>query len=275
MPLKPRFVIVALLIFVITVLPAAAQQPALGDVLPALPKADLAALVSKGELLLFHPDGVAPGLLPDTKLTATVEKRIVSGKLNIGIEGLFFTASKDLPDDYSKMPESERDLVMYNILRSVSTLQGLEYYSASREEMRLLFEESWVISDGKSATPVPDPMVKQIPAEDKIFIHQKDMSFGSNESEMTFRTAAGVFAADIVNLTPVRYKGMIKIVNPGDMQIHLMVIPVREGLLVYGTMSARTRDAKSFIDRARDSFTNRVVALTSWYETRITEEFNP
>lgn len=275
MPVKSRIFIAALLIFVIAVLPAAAQQPALGEVLPALPKADLASLVSKGELLLFHPEGVTPGLLPVTKLTATVEKRIVSGKLNIGIEGLFFTAVEDLPADYLGMPESERNLVMYNILRSVNTLQGLEYYSASREEMRLLFEESWVISDGKSVTPLPDPLVKQIPVEDKIFIHQKDMSFGSNESEMTFRTAAGVFTADIVNLTPVRYKGMIKIVNPGDMQIHLMVIPVREGLLVYGTMSARTRDVKSFIDRARDSFTNRVIALTSWYETRITEEFNP
>ena len=58
------------------------------------------------------------------------------------------------------------------------------------------------------------------------------------------------------------------------MQIHLIVVPVEEGLLMYGTISAKTLNVKAFLDRARDSFTNRVIALTGWYRARLDEEFS-
>jgi hypothetical protein len=243
------------------------------DALPSLSDSDRTALISEGELLRFHPDGVSPGLLPNTELTADVVRRIVAGDLNIGIEGLFFTPKDRLPSAYSSMDSDERKLALYNILLSVSTLEGLEYYSASRGEMRLLFEESWVIANPDDKEPLPDKLAISVPAQESIFIHQKDKSFGSNESVMTFRAASDVFAADIINLTPMRYKGIIKVVDPENMQVHLIVVPVEEGLLLYGTMSAKTRNVKAFLDRARNSFTNRVVALTGWYKDRLVDEF--
>ena len=245
----------------------------LDDALPSMSASDRASLINEGELLRFHPDGVSPGLLPNTELTADVVRRIVAGDLNIGIEGLFFTPTDNLPSSYSTMDSAERKLVLYNILQSVSTLEGLEYYSASRGEMRLLFEESWVIADPDDKEPLPDRLAVSVPARESIFIHQKDKSFGSNESVMTFRAASDVFATDIINLTPMRYKGIIKVVDPENMQVHLIVVPVDEGLLLYGTMSAQTRNVKAFLDRARNSFTNRVVALTGWYKDRLLDEF--
>ena len=171
------------------------------------------------------------------------------------------------------MEPDERSLILYNILRSVSTLEGLEYFSASRGEMRLLFEESWAVAGLDSDDPLPDPLVAAIPEEDSFLVHQKDKSFGKNLQEMTFRTRPDVFAVSIINQTPMRYMGLFKVVDPGNMQSHLIVVPVREGLLIYGTMSGRTREVKAFMDRARNSFTNRVIALTGWYRQRLTEEF--
>ncbi|MCK5736745.1 MAG: hypothetical protein KAH21_09715, partial [Spirochaetaceae bacterium] len=121
---------------------------------------------------------------------------------------------------------------------------------------------------------LPDPLVSSIPSEDTIMVHQKDKSFSNNESSMTFHAGSNAFATEIINLTPMRYKGFIRIADPGDMQIHLIVVPVEEGLLMYGTMSAKTLNVKAFLDRARDSFTNRVIALTGWYRTRLNEEFS-
>ncbi|MDF1567862.1 MAG: DUF6675 family protein [Spirochaetaceae bacterium] len=261
--------ILALSLF--TLPPAGALS--LDDALPSMSASDRASLINEGELLRFHPDGVSPGLLPNTELTADVVRRIVAGDLNIGIEGLFFTPIDSLPSSYSTMDSDERKLALYNILLSVSTLEGLEYYSASRGEMRLLFEESWVIADPDNKEPLPDRLAVSVPAQESIFIHQKDKSFGSNESVMTFRAASDVFATDIINLTPMRYKGIIKVVDPENMQVHLIVVPVDEGLLLYGTMSAQTRNVKAFLDRARNSFTNRVVALTGWYKDRLLDEF--
>ena len=249
--------------------------PSVNSVLPSLNPADRAALLNEGELLRFHGNGVSPGLLPETSLTAGIARQMITGGMNIGIEGLFFTPVSELPGGYRELTPEERRLTLYNILRSVSTLQGLEYYSASRGEMRLLFEESWAIADiRKPKEALPDPLVSTIPGEDTILIHQKDKSFSNNESSMTFRAGANAFATDIVNLTPMRYKGFIRIADPGNMQIHLIVVPVEEGLLMYGTMSAKTLNVKAFLDRAQNSFTNRVIALTGWYRTRLDEEFS-
>ena len=270
---------IAFLVFIVVTTPGFSQNaetlPVLNDVLPSLSSADLSALMNDGELLRFQGDGVSPGLLPDTNLTAGIARQMIAGDLNIGIEGLFFTPFDELPKNYQEMTPEERRITLYNILRSVSTLQGLEYYSASREEMRLLFEESWAIADlKKPKEALPDPLVSSIPGEDTIIIHQKDKSFSNNESSMTFRAGINAFAADIINLTPMRYKGFIKIAKPGNMQIHLIVVPVEEGLLMYGTMSAKTLNVKAFLERAQDSFTNRVIALTGWYRTRLNEEFS-
>ena len=267
----------ALFLSILTTLPAQSSGtlPVVNDILPSLSSADRNKLLSDGELLLFHGDGVSPNLLPETSLTAGIARQMINGEMNIGIEGLFFTPLSELPENYQHMSPEERRLTLYNILRSVSTLQGLEYYSASRGEMRLLFEESWAIADVKNPKEaLPDPLVSSIPAEDSILIHQKDKSFNNNESSMTFQAGTNAFAADIVNLTPMRYKGFIKIANPGNVQIHLIVVPVKEGLLMYGTMSAKTLNVKAFLDRARNSFTNRVIALTGWYKTRLDEEFS-
>ncbi|OQX29034.1 MAG: hypothetical protein B0D92_05840 [Spirochaeta sp. LUC14_002_19_P3] len=246
----------------------------LANVLPALSNADKEKLVRDGELLRFHGEGISPNLLPDTPLSAAAVRELLSGEMTIGIEGLFFTPVEKLPPSYKDMDTDERTLKLYNILRSVSSLTGLEYYSASRGKMRLLFEESWVIDNpDKPSQPLPDPLLDTVPASSSIFIHQKDKSFGTNQSKITFSHNSGIFSALIVNLSPMRYMGIFKVVNPGGMQTHLIIVPVQEGLLVYGTIAAKTLNVKMFLNKAENSFTNRVIALTGWYKTRLLEEF--
>ncbi len=245
------------------------------DVLPSLADADIRTLLEKEQLLRFHGEGVSPNLLPDTQISANIARQLSGGDLNLGIEGLFYIKSDAMPSGYTSLPREERTLRLYNILRSVSTLTGLEYYSASRKKMRLLFEESWVIPRLTSPrTSLPDPLVRTVPAQESIFIHQKDRSFATHESIITYLAHEGVLSAAIINQTPLRYKGLIRVVNPGNMQTHLIVIPVEEGLLMYGTISAKTKDVKLFLSRAEASFTNRVIALTGWYRTRLQEEFS-
>lgn len=246
--------------------------PKLEDILPS--PSLLEELLREGELLHFHSENISPYLIPETSLTGTIVRQIVRADFNLGIEGIFFTPNKQLPPSYSLELSEERTVVLYNILRSVSTLTGLEYYSASRKTMRLLFEESWVIPNPKQyLEALPDPLVTDIPPEDSFFIHQKDKSFSRNQSKITFLARHDAFATSIINISPLRYKGFLKVVNPGNMQTHLIVVPVQEGLLVYGAMVAKTLRIKSFLNRAEASFTNRVIALAQWYRERLGEEF--
>jgi len=249
-------------------------QATLDEALIFLSPDERRSLIEIGELLQFHPSQMDTQLLPDTPLSASIGKQMGEADLNIGIEMLRFMCNSWFPSAYRNAPINERQLTLYNILRSISTLQGLTYYSASRDEFRTLFEESWAIASlRKSREALPDPIVDDIIPLDTILIHQKDKSFGNNQSKVTYRVVGRDMSIAIENLTPMRYKGLVRVVNPGNMQIRIIVIPVQEGLLVYGAMAAETLNVKSFLKRAQSSFTNRIIAITQWYLSRINEEF--
>jgi len=225
-------------------------------------------LLSRGELTEFHFDNFVPYLLPPLKMEKELRSMVSEEELNMGIEGLFLYRDFDA-DAFRKNPDGTL-LELYNALRSVSTLEGTEYYSASREEMRTLFEESWRIPDLESSRKkLEDSHVTAIPVRDQFFIHQKDKSFGKHESEMTFEYTAPVIWSVIINQTPMFYKGILKAISPQQLQIHLVVIPTDKGLLFYGISAADTINVKAFREKANNSFYNRVKALYAWYITRI------
>ncbi|PIE04324.1 MAG: hypothetical protein CSA76_04820 [Spirochaetales bacterium] len=271
-----RTVTALLLCLPLAVLPAESssdQLPKLSSVLPPLTTENRQLLESGQPVLRFHPEEVSPVFLPFVNLSQESARIMKNGNLNIGIEGLFFTPSDQLPAGFASMPEQQRRLVLYNILCSMSTLEGLEYFSSSRGEMRLLFEESWIVSDPKSHKPLPDPVYTVLPEKEKVYVHQTDKTFGTNIQEVTHTAADNALSTVIVNCGPLKYKGFIKVVDPGNMQIHLIVVPVQEGVLFYGAMSARIHNLKAFQERARNSFTTRVMALSGWYKNRLAEEF--
>ncbi len=231
--------------------------------------ADQAAeLQSKGEVTAFHFGEFDTELLPPIPQSSRIEDYISSQQMNMGIEGLFLFKDFSM-DDYRKDPEGY-SLMLYNTLRSVSTLEGTQYYSASREEMRDLFVESWVIPDADSPKDkLPDPLVTSIPARDSFFIHQKDKSFGKNESIMEFYYESPVIAAVITNKSAMYYNSLIRVIGPDKMQIHLVIIPTDKGLLFYGVTAADSLNINAFRKKANNSFYNRVKALFHWYTEEI------
>ena len=258
---------------------AESDPPLMQQILSGVPEADREVLVNDGELIRFQHGGFSATLMPNIGLGRLVAASLQNQKFSLGLEGLFFMPVSDLPNTWTSVPERERTLILYNILRSVSTLTGLEYYSASRKKMRLLFEESWVIANPKiPGEPLADPVLEALPEgpvfiNDTMFIHQKDKSFASNESRMLSRARKDALSTTIINLTPLRYWGVFRIVQPEAMQTHLLAVPLQEGLLVYGVIAAETVDSKMFMAKAEASFTNRVKALAGWYMDRLREEF--
>jgi hypothetical protein len=235
--------------------------PALREVLPFLPTSDLVKLENGEELTRFAMGSFKPELPPATRLGRETAAMAVKGGLTVGTEALFlFTGYRGKPEDLL--------LECYNILSSVSTLKGIEYWSASRKRMRILFEEAWVTDGPKSKKKLPDPLVDEIPATRSLFIHQKDSTFGSAECRMDFRFEDNEISAVIINLTPMYY-GIIKAMDPEAMQMHILIVPVEEGILFYGISAGKTLNMKIFEEKAQKSFYNRIRALYGWFTGRI------
>jgi hypothetical protein len=79
----------------------------------------------------------------------------------------------------SPWTDDER-LRLYNGALALSSLSGIQYYSASRKTMRTFYEYSRVIDGPDTKQVLPDPVFSAIPREQYIYARQKDLTFGDN-----------------------------------------------------------------------------------------------
>ena len=212
----------------------------------------------------FYTSEEKAQLTPASALSSTVVEKANAVDYTVGIESLYFIPKEKLTDELLDLSREEFLLNIYNTMRSISSLEGIEYYSASRERMRTLFSETWVIRGPDDKTRLPDPIVNSIPKEDSVYIHQKDLTFGKNISEVVYRHEGNALSMSITNETTMRYM-IFPLVKKGNMSMQMLILPVREGIVFYGLSSIDVLDLKIFYDKMRDSFTNRLIALKDWF----------
>ncbi|MDA3949720.1 MAG: hypothetical protein PF508_10905 [Spirochaeta sp.] len=208
----------------------------------------------------FYTDTVETSLAEPGPVTEFIRTELRELDPKVGIEISIPIAVTDEVFTESGM------LQLYNILRRVSTMEGLEYYSASRDEMRTFYHESYAIDDPDSQRRIPDPTVSSIPSRDTIHVFQQDGSFGKNVQRIEYRADGPEILLSMVNTTTMVYK-IVPLVTPGNLRTFLVVRPVPEDGVVtfYGNLGVRVPGLFGMKDRARDSFYNRIVALHDWF----------
>jgi hypothetical protein len=216
----------------------------------------------------FFTDEEYLSYIPDCDLSDTVFEAVRESDYKIGVETLYLIPRARIAADLRESSRQEYLLALYNTLRSISTLQGIDYYSASRDRMRLLFDESWAISGPEERTRIEDPLVEEIPAEDTIYIHQRDLTFGTNRYRVEYLREEDAFSMNIVNITTMTYK-IFPLVGKENMSMRLLVIPVREGLVFYGLNTVNMLDLAIFHKKMEASFTNRMIALFNWFSRKV------
>jgi len=148
-------------------------------------------------------------------------------------------------------------------------LQGLEYWSASRGRMRLLYEYSSLIAGLDDPTPVRDTRLPALPANaETLFARQKDLSFGDNIYRVSLSTGPGYTAQHSTNLTGMRY-GIVPVAAPGVVNVRLLVIDVDEGLIFYTISSAKAAVLPGIRAKLESSFGNRAEAVYSWFSREL------
>jgi hypothetical protein len=167
-------------------------------------------------------------------------------------------------------PESR--LQIYNILRSMSTMKGIQYYSASRERMRTLFAESYVVDGPDAEKRLPDPVTREIPAYSKLYVVQEDLTFGKNIYATEFRYSGDYFLLESTNLTTMHYF-FFPMVKPENSVTLILLIPAGEQLLFYGAIGAHTMRLLGLARSREDSFYNRLKAIYGWFTERTTAAF--
>lgn len=208
----------------------------------------------------FYERSVSMSLAPAHPFAQDIETGLQDLDPRVGIE-----ISLEIPVAARAFTDSGR-VAVFNILRSVSTMEGIEYYSASRGEMRTFYEESYAIESPDNRNRIPDPRVDAIPTESTVWAYQRDGSFGRNVQRLDYRATDGAILVSIENETTMVYT-VVPLVRPGNLRTYLLVVPdpVQQVFRFYGNLGVRVPAVFGMEDRARDSFYNRIVALHDWF----------
>lgn len=223
-----------------------------------LPAADLQTLVAKGELTAPGASAEALPYGPKTPFASEIKAGLTVQGASVAIEGFFLFPR----------PAGDVTLALYNAVSAVGSMEGLEYYSVSAKKMEKLVLASYRVTGVEKPQRLPDPVFTVVPPFQKAVVFQKDNRLGDGYSELTWKTLSGGVVITFRNLQALNY-GILPLVEPGNLQMLFVVVPLADKVAVYGVMEGKT--AQLFgLERSKDeSFRNRMRALASWLGGRI------
>jgi hypothetical protein len=207
---------------------------------------------------------INPHLLPRHEgLAALVAETLGGLGPNVFVETLFLYR-KPFAAEWN---ETEQMSIL-NQLTALSTLAGIQYYSASRKTMRTFYETSHVIDNPADRNPLPDPVFTALPDSLALYARQKDLTFGDNMYRFVYYTNRDSVFFVQENLTAMT-AGIIPAVGKNKFRSLLAVIDTGDSLLMYAAGMAKTASVPGMGDRIGASFTNRAKAILKWFTQRL------
>lgn|SRR5574344_116963 len=221
-------------------------------------------LKQKGRLekSYYNQDNVKLSLTPNTPLA----KKAIQ----------FWPASKDAPVyiaeelfllDKKNLGSGDPSRVSIDnaskIIRSISKMEGMQYYSHKDKKIKTLYDQCYCIKGPKDRTKVPDDIYGN--AEGKImYCMQDDNSFGKTNYRLEYHQTEEETSAGFVCTTPI-YMGIIKAIDTDNLRISLVITDCGDNLVVYMIVKARFPALSMFEDTMNESFGSRLDAIYKWF----------
>jgi len=205
-------------------------------------------------------------LLPNCPEAESLRSGVAADGSSILVETVFALVRKGPVDTQATEEELAR---IYGLMRSFSSLQGIEYYSASRHTMRTFYAESWLVSDADTRTRMPDPPAPRagfLPRTESLLVWQKDLTFAGNIYEYRFSSFPHAVQAVSTNLTRMSY-GIIPLIAPKSLVSRLLILQAADAIVFYVESDAKAPGI--FAARIGESFSNRAGALFEWFSKNL------
>ena len=239
--------------------------------------AELAALVGMGTAAALvrgeHPGGLQsknprPFYAPQNSRVRTMTEELIRTlKPGFFVESLFVYHKPEA----RAWTEAER-AALYNETLALSSLAGIQYYSASRDEMRTFYETSEVVSGPDGKTGLADPVYTGPQPELTVYARQKDLTFGNNIYRYTYYASSDSLIFVQENMTTMTY-GIIPAIGKNNLRSMVAVFDAGEYLLLYVASMAKAASVPGMSSRVGSSFSNRAQAIVKWFFSRADRAF--
>lgn len=235
-------------------------------------------LLNEGEVVRVFTDEKSPVLIPEIKAKEYIMKEVQELDPMIGVEIVLLFKTGD-----GFAEEQDRELVLlFNILQSISTMKGIEYYSATRKRMRIFYHDAYVINSPEEKIKIDDPVVENnvningnpIPEKSDLFAYLADSSFGKYICHIEYSFDGEAFIMRMKNLTQIWYT-VIPLINPSNLRSYIVIIPVGDNILFYGLSCLRTINLFGMAKNRWESLYNRIKAVYDWFQVQYKNRILP
>lgn len=226
-----------------------------------LPGSTVTQLLAQGKLQrVSYKDKNAEALkfLPSIEISKKIPELSTTTKKDFFVETLYLYRKKSSANAI----QGNADKIAM-ILRSISKLEGIQYYSTSRKKMRTLYEKSYVIDGPFSKNKIADPLSGSADGL-SLFAYQKDLTFGENVYKYSYYQKENSVAFVSNNVSAMSYS-FLKVISAEDLHVSLIVTDLDDYLLVYAVTSANFLAIPGIDGKLNASFTSRADAIYKWF----------
>jgi hypothetical protein len=175
------------------------------------------------------------------------------------------------PARLASFPPGDRATAYSNILRSVSSLKGLRYYSVFKGKEAVLFQESYCVAPPSAAARGPgsivrlaDPLIAGPVPYSMAYAYQKDSTMGEAVWSLEYRQTEALASLAIQNVSGLSL-GPFPAVGPGGIRIIVSTSEKDGQVEAYALCMARVPLLPGLTGFLESSFSNRAEALLSWF----------
>jgi hypothetical protein len=150
------------------------------------------------------------------------------------------------------------------VLQSLSTMEGIPYYSNTPKKEMVLYSKSYMVEDPRSRKKVPDRFDHPQDTSPCFFL-QKDNSLGEVVYRAVFHKNGGSASMMAVNMDNLKV-GPFTVINRDSLQIYISVTDGGgQELQIYALIQANIRKVPLAEGMIQRSFDARLDALHDWF----------
>ena len=149
------------------------------------------------------------------------------------------------------------------LARSISKMEGIKYYSNTKKKDMVLYKTAYTIADANSKTPVADKTSGS--ADGKVLYGLlDDNSFGETRYKISYKQSEQELLASFTNEDDMGL-GPVRAIMSEKLIIYLMVIPCKEGIIVYLCADLESKNLPGVKSTITDSISARIDAISKWF----------
>ena len=205
-------------------------------------------------------------LIPESVYTAKIKSGMIVKEAKnypYTYEGLYLLSKKDL---LAKGSSGKSDITIDDVskvVRSVSKMEGMKYYSTTKKKECVLYDKCYMIAGPGDERKVADNNTGN--ADGQIsYCLQNDNSFGKNTYKLSYFQKDDTLLCKFSILDKMGL-GPFKAIYPDKMQINILVIDCGEDLLLYLNTDLDSVKFPGIKGQITDSMSSRMDAVYKWF----------